>query len=101
MILGTGAHGIKQSEPLVSKDLNGRLSAAQLTPEDRVALGITERFPLTWDAAREAFEKDEMSEAILGKSVVSHYLSVQELMAASLESEVDEEKKATKLVEYF
>ncbi|KAF9035308.1 glutamine synthetase/guanido kinase [Hymenopellis radicata] len=101
MILGTGAHGVKHSEPLAAKDLNGLLSAAQMTPEDRVAFGITERFPLTWDAAREAFAKDELSEAILGKSVVSHYLSVQELMAASLESEADEEKKATKLVECF
>ncbi|KAF9035313.1 glutamine synthetase/guanido kinase [Hymenopellis radicata] len=101
MILGTGAHGVKHSEPLAAKDLNGLLSAAQMTPEDRVAFGITERFPLTWDAAREAFAKNELSEAILGKSVVSHYLSVQELMAASLESESDEEKKATKLVECF
>ncbi|KAF9024403.1 glutamine synthetase/guanido kinase [Hymenopellis radicata] len=100
MILGAGARGVAESEEPAMKDLSD-VAAAEMTPEQRAALGITEQFPLTWEAAREELLKDSFAESVLGKVVVDRFLAVHALLAKSLESEGDEGKKATKLVKYF
>ncbi len=100
MILGAGARGVAESEKPAMTDLSD-VAAAEMTPEKRVSMGITEQFPLSWEAAREELVKDSFAESILGKAVVDRFLAVHALLAKSLESEGDEGKKATKLVKFF
>lgn len=101
MILGLGADGIMSSEALNVKDLTGQFSAAQLNEEGRIAMGITERFPLTWEAARKAFANNAISEKILGKQAKTRYLAVNQMLAEALNSENGTEEVVTKLVKYF
>ena len=50
-------------------------TAAEIGEEERVRCGITERLPLIWEAAREAFRND----GVLGEAFVRGYLNVNKV----------------------
>lgn len=76
--MAAGAKGIVNQTELTIKDI-GEDQAALLSPEQRRALGITNRLSLSIDEARANFAKDEVLREILGSEFVEAYLSVNKV----------------------
>ncbi|KAF5364993.1 hypothetical protein D9758_008090 [Tetrapyrgos nigripes] len=108
-VLGMGLEGIKRKSKLETKDCSYEMSKgvwntktpAQMSEQERKQLGITKRFPLTWEEAREKFGSDEMVRKVFGEEFVKKYLSVNKVLAESLAQDKDEAKELTRLVEYY
>ncbi|KAJ7839907.1 glutamine synthetase guanido kinase [Mycena leptocephala] len=99
-LLGAGHHGIRTGSKLKIKDCVGP-SAAQRGEDGREALGIFERMPLTWEAAREKLQGSATMAEIFGRDVIAKYLSVNELMAQALDAPQQEAEKLSLLVETY
>ncbi|KAL0958310.1 hypothetical protein HGRIS_000455 [Hohenbuehelia grisea] len=78
-VLGAGLAGIKEHRSLDVKDLSGDKSAAQLNPEERKTMNITQRLPLNWEAGREALANDDSLRKILGRAFIDKYLAVNKV----------------------
>lgn len=78
-ILSIGHAGIESQQKLVVQDVIGPKAAAQMTEEERQALGITQRLPLNWDKARLSFEKNQLIRKVFGEEFVTKYLSVNKV----------------------
>ncbi|KAK8004760.1 hypothetical protein PG990_010797 [Apiospora arundinis] len=75
-ILSAGVLGVAQGEPMVWKDCES--DAAKLTPEQRLALGITDMFPASLDEALAALQADSALIAQLGSpEFVQRYVDVK------------------------
>ncbi|KAF9480603.1 glutamine synthetase/guanido kinase [Pholiota conissans] len=83
-ILGAGILGIRAQTPLTLVDCRGPLTAAQMTDAQRLEHGITARMPLTWEEARENFQKDSELKDIFGQELVDMYFSVNKAVGEAL-----------------
>ena len=57
-ILGVGYLGIQSNLELTISDCPGPKTAAQMSEDERRALGIFKRLPLSWEEARKNFASD-------------------------------------------
>ena len=75
--------GVKINRALEVRDCsaNGELgkTAAEMGEEERVRCGITERLPLSWEEAREAFRGDAVLGDVFGEAFVRGYLNVNKV----------------------
>jgi glutamine synthetase len=78
-ILGAGHLGIRSNLELTISDCPGPISAAQMSEDERRALGISKRLPLSWNEARENFASDTQLSKILGTEFQEKYLSVNKV----------------------
>jgi glutamine synthetase len=78
-ILGVGAFGIKEKRKLNLEDICGDKSAAMMTEEQRKALGVTDRMPLSLEEARERFLGDKVVKELFGALFVEKYLAVNKV----------------------
>ena len=78
-ILGAGFEGILESKELTIQDCSAGKSAALMGEKDRKELGITGRFPLSWEEARFKFEKSVIVDSLFGSDFKAKYLSVNKV----------------------
>jgi len=97
-MLAAGANGVEQSSPLTIKDLSD-VGAAELSPEARVAHGITTRMSLSWQEARQRLVEDRVLCSALDPELVEAYLSANLTLEKWVES--DKELSQRKLVEHY
>ncbi|KAF5385791.1 hypothetical protein D9615_002622 [Tricholomella constricta] len=102
-ILGAGFAGIRDKVELTVKDCPGPQTAAQLTEEQRQALGITQRMSLTWEEARRNLSSNSLlRDSILGAELTEKYLAVNQTLADALNLDGGNESAAlTRLVEFY
>ncbi|KAF5343436.1 hypothetical protein D9758_011813 [Tetrapyrgos nigripes] len=100
-IIGAGVKGVKEKRALRIKDCPGPKVAAQMTEEERRALGIIQRLPLSIEEARVAFEKDAVMREIVGEEFVEKYLLVNKTLGDVLTQDDSEEAQLTRLVELY
>ncbi|TFK19888.1 glutamine synthetase/guanido kinase [Coprinopsis marcescibilis] len=104
-LLGLGLQGIQLKKPLARKPIQGRQSAADMTPFERGAYGRgtsrshpngqaiqateqPERLPLTLAEAQANFESNEPLKDALGADFVRGYLAVNKALNATLQRRV-------------
>ena len=78
-ILGAGYLGIRSNLELTISDSPGPKYAAQMSEDERRALGIFKRMPLSWNEARESFASDTELSKILGTEFQEKYLSANKV----------------------
>ena len=78
-ILGAGYLGIRSDLELTISDCPGPKSAAQMSEDERRALGITKRMSLSWHEARKNFASDTELSKVLGTEFGEKYLSVNKV----------------------
>ena len=78
-ILSAGYLGIRSNLELTISDCPGPKSAAELSEDERHALGIYKRMPLSWKEASENFASDTELAKILGTEFQEKYLSVNKV----------------------
>jgi glutamine synthetase len=78
-IIGSALAALKKKQPLSIKDCPGPKSAAQLSDDERKALGIEKRMPMNIGEARENFKKDEVLGNVFGKEFMEKYIAVNEV----------------------
>ena len=78
-ILSAGYLGIQSTLELTISDCRGFKSAAELSEDERHALGIYKRMPLNWNEARKSFASDTQLTKILGTEFQEKYLSVNKV----------------------
>jgi len=78
-IVGSAVAGIKSKQALTLKDCPGPKSAAQLTEDERQALGIVKRMPLSIAEARKNFVGDAVLGKVFGKEFVEKYMLLSEV----------------------
>jgi len=100
-ILGAGYLGIQSNLELTISDCPGPKTAAQMSEDERHALGIYKRLPLSWNEARENFASDTQLSKILGTEFQEKYLSVNKTLAEALDQDEDETKKLERLVQFY
>ncbi|KAJ7352430.1 hypothetical protein DFH08DRAFT_740339 [Mycena albidolilacea] len=99
-VFAAGLLGIREKVTLEIQDCPGK-SAAEMTEEERRALGITTRMPLSITEAREALERDSALCEVLGKDLVEAYLSVNKTLETALGSDHDETQELIRLVKFY
>lgn len=80
-IIGLGYAGIKSKRRLRQQNFSGSNGPAQLSEEERQAMGVTQRMPLTWEESRKNLAQSEALRDILGNSFVDRYLAVNKVWA--------------------
>ena len=78
-ILGAGYLGIQSNLELTISDCPGPKTAAQMSEDERRALGIFKRLPLSWEEGRKNFISDIQLSKILGTEFQEKYLSVNKV----------------------
>ncbi|EDR06640.1 uncharacterized protein LACBIDRAFT_328500 [Laccaria bicolor S238N-H82] len=75
--------GVKINRALEMRDCSAHgevgKTAADMGEEERARCGITERLPLNWEAAREAFRGDAVLGEAFGEAFVTGYLNVNKV----------------------
>ncbi|GLB36978.1 putative glutamine synthetase [Lyophyllum shimeji] len=101
--IGTGLAGIRDNVELTVKDCPGPQTAAQMTEEQRQALGITQRMALTWDQARRNLGNNKLlRDFVLGPQLTEKFLAVNQTLADALNLDGDDEAASlTRLVEFY
>lgn len=101
-LIGTGYTGIEDNLSLQMKDCPGPRTAAEMTEEERLNYGITQRMPLTWEESRQKLTENELlKERVLGPELHEKYLVVNTTLAAALNFQDDNEEALTRLVEFY
>ncbi|KAG6828009.1 hypothetical protein H0H92_009701 [Tricholoma furcatifolium] len=102
-ILGSGFAGVRDKMVLKVQDCPGPKTAAQLTEDERQALGITQRMALTWEEARRNLSGNKLlRDSVLGVELTEKYLAVNQTLADALSLDGDDEVAAlTRLVEFY
>ena len=77
-IIAAGTKGVLDQVDLTIKDLSTQ-SAAEISPEERAALGIKHRMSLTVEEARQRFRDDAVLRDLLGEEFVDAYLRVNKV----------------------
>ena len=77
-ILVAGLEGLKNQQQLTMKD-SGSTVPSDLSPEEREALGITQRLPLSHQESRGFFENSQFFRKAFGENFVTKYLSVNKV----------------------
>jgi glutamine synthetase len=82
-LIAAGVEGVKTNKPLGVRDCSahGELgnTAAEMGEEERERFGITQRLPLGWEEAREAFRGDGVLGEVFGEAFVRGYLNVNKV----------------------
>lgn len=79
-ILGVGFDGIRKNAELQIRDCPGPVTAAEMTEEGRLALGITSRMPLSWEESwRNLHANRLLTEHILGPELTEKYSNVNKV----------------------
>ena len=79
-ILGVGFAGIQGNVELTVQDCPGSPTAAEMSEEERQALGITQRMSLTWEESRKRLSENALlRDRVLGSELVEKYLSVNKV----------------------
>ena len=77
-IIAAGTKGVLDQVDLTIKDLSTQ-SAAEISSEERAALGIKHRMSLTVEEARQRFRDDAVLRDLLGEEFVDAYLKVNKV----------------------
>ncbi|KAF8505219.1 glutamine synthetase guanido kinase [Gautieria morchelliformis] len=99
-VLAAGMIGIKTRQALTAKDCQDA-SAAAMTEEERKAMGITKRMPLSVEEARRNLRADNVLRGVLGKELVGPFLAVNETLGEALTAGKTEDEQLTSLVEFY
>ena len=78
-VLACGILGIRDGRALTAKNCDTAQTAAEMTPEERAALGITRRLPLNVDEARRYLAADDAIKNLLGAELVESFLNVNKV----------------------
>jgi len=97
-IIAAGMIGVKDGAKLEVK--NCRDSPAELTEEQRVALGITTRLPLTLEESWERLKADKALVNELGEYFVERYLAVNKMWASLMTAPTPEETRRLYIENY-
>lgn len=79
-VLACGMLGIRDDHALTVKNCDSLKTAAEMTVEEREALGITRRLPLNIGEARQCLAADDDIKDILGSELVRDFLKVNEVI---------------------
>lgn len=99
-ILAAGMTGIKTKQVLTMKDCQER-SAAEMTEEERKAMGVTKRMPLNVEQARRNLREDKVLGETLGRELVEPFLAVNKTLEKALTNDKTEDEQLTSLVEFY
>jgi glutamine synthetase len=78
-VLGAGLAGIRDKVDLTIQNC-GLKSPAEMTEEERKALGITQRMPRNWEESRREFQKSKfLKDEVFGEEFVEKYLAVNKV----------------------
>ncbi|KAH9478711.1 Protein fluG [Psilocybe cubensis] len=101
-IIGAGHAGVRAGLKLEVQDNPGPQSAAQMSPEERAALGIVRRMPLSWEEGRKNIQSDRELVVILGEELVEKYLSVNKLVDSTINNpEASESERIQSLIKFY
>ncbi|KAJ6466605.1 hypothetical protein C8R47DRAFT_1326242 [Mycena vitilis] len=100
-MLAGGLIGLRSMMELDVQDCPGPKTAAELSEDERQALGITKRMPSSIDEARKNLEEDSVLCEVLGRDMVEGYISVNKTLQAALAQDNDEAKEMTRLVQFY
>jgi glutamine synthetase len=78
-IIALGYAGIKSERELRFPNFTGMDGAAQLSEQERQALGITQRMPLTWEEGRKNLSTNKLLREALGGKFVDKYLAINKV----------------------
>ncbi|KAJ7039583.1 hypothetical protein C8F04DRAFT_1254859 [Mycena alexandri] len=93
--------GLKSMMELEVLDCSGLKTAAELTEDERLALGIKKRLPLNIEDARKNLEQDSALCELLTRDFVESYLSVDRTLQAALSQDETEAQELTRLVKFY
>ncbi|KAL4257888.1 glutamine synthetase family protein [Pleurotus pulmonarius] len=96
-IIGAGVEGVRGQVELKIRDNAGSVPAANMNDQERGALGVTKRLPLSWSEARENLEKNDLMGELLGRNFVAKYLDT---LAKSFDTPSETERSARLLAYY-
>ncbi|KAF9457970.1 glutamine synthetase guanido kinase [Collybia nuda] len=99
-VLGSALVGIRDNLVLESQDCKEK-SAAEMTGEERLAMGITKRLPLGVEEAAKNLRDDKVLTEVMGEDMVRAFLSVSKTLGEALRQETDEGAQLTRLVEFY
>ncbi|KAF8213595.1 glutamine synthetase guanido kinase [Mycena galopus ATCC 62051] len=100
-VLAGGLIGLQEMLELKMGDCRAA-SAAEMTASERQTLGITQRMPLNLDEARRNLEQDSVLGGMLGRDLISSYLSVNKTLEAALVQDGESEaQQLTRLVKFY
>ncbi|KAJ7039586.1 hypothetical protein C8F04DRAFT_1209020 [Mycena alexandri] len=93
--------GLKSMMELEVLDCSGLKTAAELTEDERLALGIKKRLPLNIEDARKNLEQDSALCELLTRDFVESYLSINRTLQAALSQDETEAQELTRLVKFY
>jgi glutamine synthetase len=99
-VFGAGLVGIKTRQALQSQDCKDK-SAAEMTEEERRAMGVTKRLPLSVEQAAKYLREDKVLTEILGDDMVTAFLAVMKTLGDVLRPEEYDSARLTRLVEFY
>jgi glutamine synthetase len=100
-IIAAGHAGIRKGVELTVADCPGPKTAAQMSEDERRALGIVHRMPLSWAEGRKNICEDQALMEVFGTEMVKKYLSVNKTLNDSLQQDKDDEARLQRLVEFY
>lgn len=103
-LIAAGVDGVESKRALGVRDcseLGDGKTAAEMGEEERVRCGITERLPLSWEEAREAFRGDAVLGEAFGEAFVRGYLNVNKTLKEKMSDGLGEEAALKLLVENY
>ncbi|KAF8137181.1 hypothetical protein EV363DRAFT_1316951 [Boletus edulis] len=80
-VLACGILGVRDDRALTVKNCDTDKLAAEMTVEERAALGITQRLPLNMGEAKQNLVADDAIKDMLGPEFVEGFLHVNEMLA--------------------
>lgn len=78
-VLACGILGVRDDLALTVKNCEVPRTAAEMTVEEREALGITKRLPLNIGEARQYLDADDAIKDILGSELVDNFIKINEV----------------------
>ncbi|KAJ7183147.1 hypothetical protein C8R46DRAFT_1344044 [Mycena filopes] len=100
-IFAGGFIGLRSMMALEVRDCSGLKTAAQMTEEERLALGIKKRLPLRIEDARKNLEEDSALVEVLSRDFVENYLAVNKTLQAALSQDETTAQELTRLVKFY
>jgi glutamine synthetase len=83
-IIALGYAGIKSQRELRLPDFTGLDSPSALSEQERQALGITQRMPLSWEEGRNNLYTSKPLRQALGSKFVDKYLAINHVCLISI-----------------
>ncbi|KAJ7183150.1 hypothetical protein C8R46DRAFT_509397 [Mycena filopes] len=100
-MLAGGFIGLKSMMKLEVLDCTGLKTAAQMSADERLALGIKKRLPSSIEGARKNLEQDFELCEVLGRDFVENYISVNKTLEVALSQDETEAQATTRLVKLY